>query len=1039
MKKRWMSVLCAFVSLIMATGLCAGCLGEAAEPAGAATRTILLYDCGSDLEGDYALATWNLYQIMEAEIPDDVNVVVLTGGALRWLTEPEYLEGAAAVSENRQNQAWICSGRNGANAADGHGKMTLLTDLPADIETTLMSDPRTLLGFIDYAVEKYPARMYDLILWDHGGGPQGGFGVDDRVLEYNVMSVGQIAKTVKQSKAGHFDIIDFDACLMGSAEVVAALAECADYLILSPEIEPGFGQEYVTVMNALAADSDMNGFELGRVFVDAFIAFYEDESSFGYGMDGTLAVVDTAAFRARLMPAVTELARIMERELTTVGSENLLLNFEDEFRSQAASYAYEDASLLDLGNFAEHLGMDISEVDNTSPRKSFEMLENGYTATAMEIAAILADCDGSGDDVIYARATRSLTKPVRTKAAYARGAEGKPEPVETFAPTGLSLFFAPMNVKTMNYVQALDEMCEAVEDEDILAMLRAVEVASLRYMLAAKAGYTVARLRGDGEKNVYYKTVRDDWRSYRELEYTEISQYMQQIGQSALVTGMYASDWNAYVGTVIDKLNACSPVDTETWLALLTAQQSSQTIDPEDTKAIGVDRDGDGVEDAYRITVGAPLKLVGDVSLSLSLAFPEEETEPGENEEISDFSDIVRFLNLPDGFSLGRIHGNPVQEEIVRILRLGGDLDDGVRSLFSRADCDYELPAAVDAWYELVDSDGVGHVIAVDDVDLAETRDLRIPVNVKFAEPRPDGRDWEENGFFVYGDGHFKGFVSEDGYSPMIPLDSIAFNGAVVRTAVVVPFDFFGMMLGVYAPVSDAFTMPAARDRDRGMKLVLTPLAQIADLEGKTVVTAAAVTDLYGCRHDISAAVRAARERAADGTLATGIGACEITVAETVYNRRRQEPAVTVTLNGRTLREEEDYILAAEPMLKAGTQEITVFGIGEYVGYQSALFVMRPAGSTVKAAEAVAAGDLAEADVTVLTVETPAHPDSVTFDFTGTDEALRGLLRVGDDGKSVLLGRGAPAGAYTVAVTVAGGEADTYANIDAETYVIEVK
>ena len=223
MKKKMLSVLCALLCLMMAANTCAITLAEAPAPA-RAVRTILLYDCGSDLESSYALATWNLYQIMGSEIPEEVNVVVMTGGATQWRTEPEYLEGAEAVSPNRENQIWVCSGCNAANAENGHGKMTLLIDMPADIEQTLMSDPQTLLGFINYAAERYPAEMFDLILWDHGGGPIGGYGNDDRVWEYNIMSVAAIARTLKQSDVGHFDIVNFDACLMGSVEVVAALA-----------------------------------------------------------------------------------------------------------------------------------------------------------------------------------------------------------------------------------------------------------------------------------------------------------------------------------------------------------------------------------------------------------------------------------------------------------------------------------------------------------------------------------------------------------------------------------------------------------------------------------------------------------------------------------------------------------------------------------------------------------------------------------------------------------------------------------------------
>ncbi len=46
-----------------------------------------------------------------------------------------------------------------------------------------MSDPEVLKAFINYGVNNYPAQAYDLILWDHGGGPVEGFGSSMRYDE----------------------------------------------------------------------------------------------------------------------------------------------------------------------------------------------------------------------------------------------------------------------------------------------------------------------------------------------------------------------------------------------------------------------------------------------------------------------------------------------------------------------------------------------------------------------------------------------------------------------------------------------------------------------------------------------------------------------------------------------------------------------------------------------------------------------------------------------------------------------------------------
>ncbi|MBQ9038704.1 MAG: hypothetical protein IJ119_04365 [Clostridia bacterium] len=585
----------------------------------------------------------------------------------------------------------------------------------------------------------------------------------------------------------------------------------------------------------------------------------------------------------------------MDRELTQIGEYNALLNFEDELRSQAASYKYSYDTLLDLGNFAEHLGMCISEVNNTDDSGDFEALRNRYTDTTEAIKQILYDNDGSEDDVIYAAATATMTRPVKTKIAFARDGQGKPQPAETMAPSGLSVFFTPVSLEVMDYTVAVDEMCEAVEDAQIRAMLRALEVASLRYLMAERCGLSVDALREAGESNVYYKTVRDSWKEARDRDYGEIYRYQEQFGLTADITGLSASDWDIYISTIIDLLNKYSDVDTETWLALLTAQQSSQVVQGEKATAVGVDRTGDGVEDAYRVMIPAPLNLVRD-------------------------------------------------------------------------------------------------------------------------------------GYLFYGNGHFKGFQSAERFNPLISLNNSAFYGATIQTAALLPANVFGYSIELFTEISDPFALPEQRDGDGGMKLVMTPMADIKDLADTQLTPVTMLVDLYGQSHDISAAIQAAREASAAGNVTYSIEAARITVPDAVFNRRLQMPEVTVKLGDRELVADEDYELVAQEMLKAGTQELKLFGRGDYVGYTTATFTILPAESKVEALEAVALGDLANGDVTVLTVDTPAHPDNVQFDFSGTDERLRQYLKEGADGKTVVLEKGAEAGAYEIRVDVIDGGEDTYAH-----------
>jgi len=121
-----------------------------------------------------------------------------------------------------------------------------------------MSNPATLKAFINYGAANFPADKYDLILWDHGGGPKGGFGVDehrddsDDWLAPETMSFASIVDALSDNAVtdansdgtldGKFDFINFDACLMNSVELALAMADYTDYYIASAETEPGYGQ-----------------------------------------------------------------------------------------------------------------------------------------------------------------------------------------------------------------------------------------------------------------------------------------------------------------------------------------------------------------------------------------------------------------------------------------------------------------------------------------------------------------------------------------------------------------------------------------------------------------------------------------------------------------------------------------------------------------------------------------------------------------------------------------------------------------------------
>lgn len=72
---------------------------------------IYWYLCGSDLESNYGSATEILSELMEAELPENVKIVIETGGSSQWqneTVEADYLDGmCTAVKALSVCSSWI--------------------------------------------------------------------------------------------------------------------------------------------------------------------------------------------------------------------------------------------------------------------------------------------------------------------------------------------------------------------------------------------------------------------------------------------------------------------------------------------------------------------------------------------------------------------------------------------------------------------------------------------------------------------------------------------------------------------------------------------------------------------------------------------------------------------------------------------------------------------------------------------------------------------------------------------------------------------
>ncbi|MFN4227426.1 MAG: clostripain-related cysteine peptidase, partial [Candidatus Ratteibacteria bacterium] len=122
-----------------------------------------------------------------------------------------------------------------------------------------MGESQTLIDFIDWAKKNYPAEKYALILWNHGNGWKSlNFLESYKKRSYKEICYDQTnydflsIKEVRQALLNnYFDLIGFDACLMGMIEVATEINDLGNVFVSSESTETIFGWNYQSFLSNL--------------------------------------------------------------------------------------------------------------------------------------------------------------------------------------------------------------------------------------------------------------------------------------------------------------------------------------------------------------------------------------------------------------------------------------------------------------------------------------------------------------------------------------------------------------------------------------------------------------------------------------------------------------------------------------------------------------------------------------------------------------------------------------------------------------------
>lgn len=341
-----------------------------AEPVDSAEWTVLLYMCGSDLETNAGMASYNLHEIMASPqptstmvvddethtfahvpVPSKVNVLVETGGAKRWHNGGEDDPWGLDIASDRLQRYALSHEQN----EEGFYPLVLTDEQPL----RSMGDPQTLVDFIRWGTERYPAKKVMLVLWDHGSG---GLGLTiDEVFGGDMLYLYELGEALEASGV-HFEAILMDACLMASLETAQTIAPYADWMIASEELVSGYGTAFRRWFQALFQNPGCDGGNLGSVICDVTEAKYammEDEHA---SLQLTWSVIELSKIE-RVSEAFDRLflylGDMVEYDPAAVANaQQALIEASDRFGTDK-DHMYDIGAAMDDGSIVEHIDIRI--------------------------------------------------------------------------------------------------------------------------------------------------------------------------------------------------------------------------------------------------------------------------------------------------------------------------------------------------------------------------------------------------------------------------------------------------------------------------------------------------------------------------------------------------------------------------------------------------------------------------------------------------------------------------------------------------------
>ncbi|MBP1467166.1 PD40 domain-containing protein [Candidatus Chloroploca sp. M-50] len=315
--------------------------------------TVAVYIAGDNDLSNYA--QFNIDQmIASGGTTNDVNIVVLSDESNRPTT----------LYEVQSNKVINVTGNS---------------DFSGNLDT---GDPATFVRFMNFVKQNYPANQYAVVIWNHGGGWKA---IETDDVSSNFWNMLELRQALQQGLAAlgksQFDLLIFDACLMGQYEVAYEIKDYVSLMVASEEVVPGPGFPYHTFLRPVLQNPTIDPKVWAAQIVAAYANFYRGNDGGLARQEFTVSAVNLDQPFDELIQRVNNFANAILNVGSSAAGDLLLAGEQTQF--------YHDRDFRDLYHYAQN----VRTLNLTGVTTPAEALINAFTPGQNNV--IIAEDNGT--------------------------------------------------------------------------------------------------------------------------------------------------------------------------------------------------------------------------------------------------------------------------------------------------------------------------------------------------------------------------------------------------------------------------------------------------------------------------------------------------------------------------------------------------------------------------------------------------------------------------------------------------------------------